>query len=321
MLSGRLCLVVAFAISIPFLLCGCGSLPTASAPALYLFSVLNDRQPVGPQTYTSVSGTSLLPLKKNNRENIVPYMPGFRDPRLLQVGNRYYYSYTVHRRYSSSIGLIYSSDLQNWTSVTTPNWSSLEVGRENAIWNGAWWNNNGQYYMFFGACERSATLCTPYFVQFDPASNTFGVPQPMFFTPKAPHNYTIVMSVFQSAGMNWALLQTMDVTGKSVVALASFTSITSPWASNWSMIGDQPRHKESGAVIVLPNGNLRVYYVEINGGKLFYTTANGNDPSTATWSAPQAIPPFRHAYQPADWVDVVPVSNFQMLQSISNLEQ
>lgn len=318
---GLACLPVTVGISILLFLSGCGALPPPSSlSALYLFSVLNNRQPIGPQTYTSTSGTDLLPLRKNGRSNIVPYTPGFRDPRLLQVGNRYYYSYTVHRRYSSSIGLIYSSDLQNWTAVTTPNWSSLELGRENAIWNGAWWNNNGQYYMFFGSCEKSASLCTPYFVQFDPASNTFGVPRPMVFIPKAPHNYTIVMSVFQSAGMNWALLQTLDAKGKSVVALASFTSITSPWTSDWSMIGNQPRHKESGAVIVLPNGNLRVYYVETAGGKLFYTNADGNDPSIATWSAPQAIPPFGPSSQPADWVDVVPVSNFQTLRSIANLE-
>lgn len=280
--------------------------------------MLNDRAQVGPQTYTSISGTVLVPLTNDGR-NIVPHISGFRDPRFLHVGDRYYYSYTAGHHHSPSIGLIYSTDLQNWVPVATPDWSELTIGHENAVWNGSWWNDNGAYYMFFGTCERATTLCTPFVVPFDPATATFGRPQAISFTTRPYYHYAIVMSVFQSAGTNWALLQTRGPTGNSVVALASFASLSSPWVTNWQMLGKQPSHKESGAAIVLPNGEPRVYYVQTGGGELLYTTASDEDPSTATWSPPQAIPPFQRKYQPADWVDVVQISDPTAIETIARL--
>jgi hypothetical protein len=300
-------------------LAGCGSPASpAGPPVFYLFSVLNDFAPVGPQTYLSDHGKTLSRLT-NRGANIVPHIWEFRDARFLHVGDRYYYSFTHGGRSSRSIGLMGSGDLQKWTSIATPKWDRLYRGRENAVWNGAWWNDNGTYYMFFGVCKRSVPLCKPYVVQFIPGSDTFGAPQPIVFTTSSPHRYAIVMAVFQIAGTNWALLQTMDATGNSVVALASFTTLSAPWTTDWKMMGDQPGYRESGAAIVLPNGDPRVYYVETGGGELFYTTASGPDLNTATWSAPQAIAPFQDADQPADWVDVVPISDFQTLQDIASL--
>lgn len=291
--------------------------PPSAPPALYLFSVLNNNAPIGPLTYTSVSGTTLTPLTKAGGGNIVPPTPQMRDARFLHVGSKYYYSFTHGGGPSQAIGLVESPDLQNWTPVTTPNWSSLFRGKENAIWNGTWWNDDGAYYMFFGVCQRLVPTCRPYYVPFNPASATFGVPQPISFTTKDPHTYNIVMSIFPSAGSNWALLQTLDQKGNSIVALASFTSLTSPWKTNWSMLGGQPMYRESGAAVVLPNHYPRVYYVRNSGGEVFYTTANGINPSKAKWSAPQAIPPFAPASLPADWIDVVPISDAQTLQLIA----
>ena len=288
-------------------------------PALYLFSLLNNQAPDGPQIYTSFSGTSLQPLRKPGGVNLVPNTPQFRDGRFLHAGHHYYYSFTHGGAPSHGIGLLESYDLQNWSSVATPDWGPLFRNGEDAIWNGAWWSDSGTYYMFFGVCHRLVPTCRPYFVPFTPSSNTFGAPQPISFTTNDPHTYSIVMSIFQSAGKNWALLQTLDASGRSVVALASFTSLTDRWETDWNMIGGQHAYRESGAAIVLPNGHPRVYYVRNAGGELFYTTADGSDPGSATWSAPQTIPPFRPGFQPADWVDVVPISDAETLQDIAKM--
>ncbi|HET9087797.1 MAG TPA: hypothetical protein VFN53_09755 [Acidobacteriaceae bacterium] len=312
--------VYIFALVIALTAAGDGQTPKPGPPALYLFSVLNNAAPVGPQTYTSVTGTTLQPLTKPGGANIVPNTPQFRDGRFLHAGRTYYYSYTHGGGPSRTIGLIASSDLQNWTAVAAPDWSNLFRNGENAIWNGAWWNENGKYYMFFGVCHRLVPTCRPYFVPFTPATNSFGSPHAISFTTKDPHTYNIVMSIFRSAGKNWALLQTLDASGNSVVALASFTSLTHPWKTDWSMIGGQQRYRESGAAIVLPNGHPQVYYVRNAGGQLFYTTANGSDPGHATWSNPQAIPPFTPGFQPADWIDVVPISDSETLENIARIQ-
>ena len=305
---------------------GCGgpafsTAPEIRSPVLYFFSLLDDQAQDGPRTYVSASGTSLTPFTKRDGANIVPYIAGFRDPRLLHVGGLYYYSYTAHRHRSPTLGLLYSLDLKNWTPVNTPDWSGLGVTRyENAIWNGAWWDDKGTYYLFFGVCQRSAfSICQPYFVHFMPGLNTFGTPHAISFTTPAPYGYNIVMSVFRTVGKNWALLQTRDSHRRSIVALASFASLSAPWTTTWTMIGDQPTDRESGAVIVLPNGIPRVYYVRTGGGQLFYTTASGPDPATAKWSTPKIIPPFRPGYQPVDWVDVVAISDFATLRYMSAL--
>lgn len=318
-LSGYVSVALALCMVLSICSCGAPAVPIRSAtasPIVYLFSLLDDQAQDGPRTYLSASGTKLVPLTEPDGANIVSYIPGFRDPRLLHVRGGFYYSYTANGGSSPTIGLLYSPDLRNWKSLATPDWSKLAISPENAVWNGAWWNQNGIYYMFFGECNSSANplVCTPYYVRFNPGSNSFGTPHAISFTTKAPFNYTIVMSVFQSAGKNWAVLQTQDQTGNSIVALASFHSLSLPWTSSWTMIGGQPPQKEAGTAVVLPDGRPRVYYVQTSGGDLYYTTANGPDPATAKWSVPKTIPPFQAGFEPADWVDIVAISDFATLR-------
>ena len=281
----------------------------------YLFSVLNNNATLGPETWTSLDGINIQPLTKANNADIVTDSNNFRDPRLLHAGNTYYYSYTTNSTHNG-IGLVSSTDMQNWTAVTTPDWSAYGT----AVWNGAWWVSGGTTYMFVGMLGSNTT----YYATFDPATNTFGTPTPITFSPvpEGTDAFPIVMAIWTSAGENWALLQVFDSTvNQHYVELATFTSLSGTWSivgsGNWAGWGTSI---EGGEIRINPDGTLTAYFTDFGGGNLYYSNSSTSDPQTATWSARATISPYGGA-RPADWVDVQPVADTQTNQNLIALQR
>lgn len=296
----------------------------------YLLSALNGNVQTGPYTYLSQDGFSMLPLTKGGQALIYTDSGGFRDPRMLKIGSTYYMSYTnttLGSLNATSIGLAFSSDLQNWTKVTTPNWSSFFTGSQTSIVNGCWWiDGSGNVYLIFAPATFGSF--TAYYVQFTPGANTFGTPQPITFSPTS--GTALPMAVWSSAGSTWALLQVPV----GHINLATFTAISGTWSitktGNWAGWESGTPGIESGALVILPSGLLRAYFTDANGsppgGNIYYSNSSTSNPSTATWTASQAISPFSEASANAsgivaDWVDIVPFLDTQTDQSFNALER
>lgn len=301
-------------------------------PTTYLLSVLNGNDQTGPKEYLSQDGFSLLPMTKGGQVNVYIDNVGFRDPRVIKIGATYYLSYTnttLAALNATSIGLAYSTDMQNWTKVTTPNWSSFIGGSQSSIVQGCWWvDPSGNYWMIMG--PAAPNNLTGYYVQFFPATNTFGTPTAITWSDGTGNK--MPMAVWTSAGTTWALIQ---ATGFD--SLYSFSTISGTWTlrssgNNWAgwLTGTTTTAIESGAMVILPSGNLRAYFVDANGaiagGNTYYSNCSTSNPLTCTWSASVAISPFtpystNAAGVIADWIDVVPFADIQSDQTFNALER
>jgi len=302
---------------------------SAISPPLYLMSLLNTADITGPQTYLTSTLTAGQFFTSPQGGDIYTDATGFRDPRILHYGSNYFLAYTNLTGTGSgavnNIGLAKSSDLQNWTDLTstTPNWSAYFTGSENAVWNGSWFTDpvSGTVYFFFATCLYSTPVCTPYQVTFNPANQTFGTPTAITLSPTRA--YSDVMSVWYESGTYYALDQSL-VSGTYYIELLSTTSLSSAsWTisgtSNWASWGGA---LEGGATAI-NNGTLYAFFVTYGGGSLYYSTCSTPAaPTSCTWSAKTIVPTLRTVYTGTagtiDWVDMAQLED---LQSLSNLHQ
>lgn len=294
-----------------------GTIEASIYPTTYIFSLLFEGDLTGPRTFISVDSTDTEPLTKANGSDIYTDT-AFRDPRLLKVGNTYFLSYTNNTSSASvdpSIGLAESKDMQNWTKISTPNWSSDFAGDEGDVWNGCWFYDasSSQYYLYFATADW-ASEATPYYVTFNPSANTFGTPTAV--TLGSSRAYADIMAVWKSGGTYYALIQDNGTGGGHYVELATASSVSGTWtitgSNNFAGWGT---NVESGAELTLPNGNTRVYFVTYGGGNVYYSDSS----NLSAWTTPAAISQF--SSDNVDWVDVDPFNDIQTDQVLNALER
>ena len=292
-----------------------GTVEASIYPTTYVFSLLFNTDTTGPKMFTSIDASTTQEFSKSNGADIYTDTQ-FRDPRLLKVGNMYFMSYTntTGSGTQNSIGLAKSTDMRNWTKISTPNWSSDFSGSENEVWNGAWFYDvaSQTYYMYFATCTLSPLSCNPWYVSFNPTTNTFGTPQVV--TLGSARSYADVMAVWKVGSTYYALLQDAGTGGGYYLELASTSSLSGTWSitgvNNWAGWGSSI---EAGAEVTLPNGNTRVYFVTYGGGNLYFS----NSSNLSSWTAPTTM----LSGDDVDWVDVVPFSDTQTDQVLNAFER
>jgi hypothetical protein len=296
------------------------------ASGMFITQTLSDHDTSGPQTYTSSDGIGQNIIYGSQLSDIYKDSFGFRDPRIIKIGSVYYETYTRSTgstNTSNYIGLASSVDLEHWTVITTPNWSSFFHGTEQTIANGGWFYDpaSNTWYLTWGTFDWTAANSQAYYVTFNPTNNTFGTPQAFTFSP-ARSSYTIVMAMWLSGGTYYALLQsTGSGGGGTFVELASSSSIS----GTWNVIG-QNNFAGWGAVIegaaqvTMPDGSWRVYWVDLGGGNVHYSNLPLADIGSPTsgWSAPEIVQ-FPGYFGLYDWIDVRYYVDPTTYQNINNL--
>ena len=303
-------------------------------PTTYLTSVLLNNDQTGPHTFTSIDqGASLSPITGAAGNDIYTDATGWRDGRFLVVKyggqNIYWQSYTnstwLPGTANSHIGLAYSTDMINWTKVTTPTWGGV-LASNNWVWNGCWYTDaSGNIWMTFGLFGGvSPYTVSSWIVQVNPgstpASITFGTPTQITYSPT--RDFAIPMALWTSAGSTWALIQDQYSTTNQIELAQISSGLSGSWnivgAGDWAGWGFS---HESGSLLVLPNGNLRAFMVDTSGGFEDYSDSNSPNPLTATWSALTRIAPCNNTNYRCDWVDVTQYADIQSDQVFNALQR
>jgi len=291
-------------------------------PTTYFYSTLIEGDESGPKTFCSVDTVNFNSITKGGAD-LYTALVNCRDCRLLKVGTTYYLSYTAGLAGTSYIGLAYSTDLVNWITLTTPNWSSYITGSETSIWNGCWYFDGSNYWMYFAAAGGSPVVTTPYIVQFTPngASSSFGTPISITFSPTRA--YADVMSVNKISGTYYGLVQSFgSTTGTNQYvetwssSALSGTNYVLTTTNNADGFGSAV---EGGAQVQLPNGSWKTYVATYGGGYLYSST--NTSLTTNAWSAPVVVSNFNSSSTNVaiDWIDVVPFQDMQTEQCLANL--
>lgn len=232
----------------------------------------------------------------------------FRDPVLAKIGTWYYLTYTNNGLVpGTGIGMKKTQDFVHWTTVTTPNWSSLLAGGNTTFWNGCIVQDAGVCRVFFSTALGSPQI--PYAVTFDPATDTFGTPAAVTGT-SVPAN-AVFTSILKVGSSYIALVQNDPDEANSYIAKGVSSSLTSGWTfttGDWAGWGNA----EAGSLIVTPTG-YRAFMAKtpfVAPDSLYYS----DSADLSTWSAPV---PVANLTGNNDWANVIAVSDLQSLSSLA----
>jgi hypothetical protein len=305
-----------------------GSGGTSIVPESAFWSVLNNADTTGPITFTTSDFSTLTPVTSSSGGHIFLVAAG-RDFSTFQAGGYWWRSYTEAGSSSTwqYIGLSYSSDLNNWTSVVTPNWSSLFTGSETSIWQGrTMFDPIGNQLLFYFGTAQCSSGCTnrPWVTTFSPANAITGTPfgTPSLITLSPTNTFAMLTFVWYNAANSsyYGLLQngtsrSCDLM-KASSPLGPFTTVATGSALGWLPTGSSPMIEACDGYIDPTTGNITALFTgSPNSGPYGYiyksTCTVPASPETCSWSTPVTVDSatFNPSGTVADWVDAIPTTS------------
>jgi hypothetical protein len=204
-----------------------------------------------------------------------------RDPSTIKIGDTWYTAYTINNGYSKNFGVIKSTDLINWSPVTTVDVSS--IGGLNQAWAPELVKDtNGDIYVFFSSMNASSVGSTYYVKATTGNLTAWGAPSPVLWT-NAPSS--IIDPTFVKSGNTWFCFFKNEDT--KYIERATSTSLTGTWTvdrtGNWSGWGSG---LEGPEIVKTRAGMWRLYLdrYSTNSGYMYTESSD-----LGTWTALTAI--------------------------------
>lgn len=223
----------------------------------------------------------------------------FRDPSILKIGSTCFCAYTVNNGLSKNFGLIKSTDLVNWTSLSgvanTPTLVDVSAATSlNQAWAPELLTDGANVYAFF-ADVTSGGGQSLWYVKFTDSTGltTWNAPVAVSWT-SAPA-YAIDPAVVWDANHS---TYRMFFANAGVINRASCSTLTGTWTvdktgdwAGWLAGLGANSHCEAPELVQSPSGTWRIYFDPYFGTASPYTHtgyyySETSDVSSTSWSAP-----------------------------------
>ena len=259
-----------------------GQLATGGATGnpTYLFSTFGSASHL--LIYTSSDGLNFTLLSDSGYGGPTTYL---RDPSIMKHSDgKYYAAFTTPptigccgAQSSFSIGV--SSDLNQWTTLTTVN--AGVTGSYNT-WAPEWFKDtDGSVNLIVSVDTTAASSFRSYkYTALNSALTSWSGPTPIGIGPNYIDTFIVMLgTTYHAFTKNEDTLYIEHATASSLAGPWTFVG-TGDWAG-WGV------HREAPAVFQLPNGNWRIF---VDGGSQGHEMYSDSSNNFGTWTALRALP-------------------------------
>jgi hypothetical protein len=255
-------------------------------PANYIFSTFGTRTNTANASklliYTSTDGLNFILLSATG--GYAGPTGTLRDPSIMKHSDgRYYIAFTTPPTAGccgpeSSFSIASSSDLANWTTLTTVN-SGL-TGTTNT-WAPEWFKDvDGSIHILVNIDTASSAFQTYDFKALDSTLKSFGGPTPLGITGGYIDTFVVIVgTTYHAFTKNEA---------ENMIEHATASNLLGPWTfvgkADWAGWGV---HREAPAVFQLPNGVWRIF---MDGGSQGGESYSDSSDGFMTWTPVKSLP-------------------------------